>query len=209
MLDWRGGLHLLLVLATLVLMMGCRTEDSEPAHVPRTAAIRALESATSALVRGDVARARIQIEEAVKEDPEYYLVHGVHGMVLAETGDHVAALAAMDRAVALNPDYGEGHLMRGVFLEQIGNRAEADTAYAQAIQVFDALAEAGPVQRTHRAVAVYLKDGRVEGIGAIDAVVRDFPQLQSARTARQKMLTESRDFFLRWAASADQNEDDV
>jgi tetratricopeptide (TPR) repeat protein len=66
---------------------------------------RAVEQAIAALKRGDAAAALTAADEAIRENPDFYLGQEIRGRALLERGDVTGAGAAFRRALALDPPY--------------------------------------------------------------------------------------------------------
>ncbi|MDP6344191.1 MAG: tetratricopeptide repeat protein [Alphaproteobacteria bacterium] len=78
-------------------------------------------------------RARQAIDLALQYDPDvaHYLVD--RARILAELGDHAAALADLDRAVALDPDDADAATFRASALRHLGRPTEALAAAGRAL----------------------------------------------------------------------------
>lgn len=82
---------------------------------------------------GRLAEAEAAYRQALAVCPGHPRVLHNLGVVSAQRGDRVAALALFDSALAADPDYAEAHLNRAAALEETGRGAEALAAYDRVI----------------------------------------------------------------------------
>ncbi len=83
--------------------------------------------------RGELERARVELEEAVRLNPRYAMALANLGKLRAETGDVDAGVALLRRALAIDPKLRGGDRAIGLALEPTGRLAEAAAAYRAAL----------------------------------------------------------------------------
>lgn len=200
-------LRLLLWLLPL-LPLACKPQAPPPQHVPRAHAVKLQQEAVDYYVAGDLGRALNAATKAAQDDPDFYMAQATLGLVCAKRGQVEEAIRALDKAIALAPDYAEGHVLLGIVRERNGAAEQATEEYKRAIAAYDkriAQPPADPKAAVDRAVAAYLAAGRVEGLIAIDEVVRQYPDFALAAQVRESIRKENRDYFLDWAMKLEPN----
>jgi tetratricopeptide (TPR) repeat protein len=84
--------------------------------------------------KGELDKARAEMERAISINPLYPLAHTGLGVVLLTENRDEEAKSAFERALELKPDYPEAHLYLGVVYRRAGNedaaQAEMEAAYA-------------------------------------------------------------------------------
>jgi chemotaxis protein methyltransferase CheR len=108
-----------------------------PDVVSRTAARRARAAAD----RGALADALQWIDRALAADKMDAALHYLHGQILLEAGNDVAAATALDRAIYLRPQFALAHYLRATIAHARGRDARARRHYANALAVLSRRAD--------------------------------------------------------------------
>ncbi len=83
--------------------------------------------------RGELARARAELETSLRLHPRYARARANLGVVRAQAGDPENGIADLRSALALDPALRGGQLALGLVLERSGRFAEASSAYRAAL----------------------------------------------------------------------------
>lgn len=113
----------------------------KPAAPSAGAAEDAYRRAQEALEHGDLARARQQLEEALRADEHHADAQTLLGFTLGQQGDLASALPHLERAIALRPDSSNAHYHLGVALWYSGSQARAVTELQQSVSLDPAAGE--------------------------------------------------------------------
>jgi len=84
----------------------------------------------------------VELELALKHDPENARLHRALGRALGMLGDKVAAISAFQRAIALEPGAKRNHAELADLLRINGRHAEAISQYENALAIDSAYARA-------------------------------------------------------------------
>jgi tetratricopeptide (TPR) repeat protein len=197
--------------AFLLFVSACYRESPEAPPSPVTEAVRAYESAKSALVTGDTVQALEASAAAYARDPGFEDNTWLYASLLGREGRYDEALAICRILCQQSPGNVQAHLLEGILWDQSGDREAAHGAYDRALQVFsesNVAEHSKPAHRLYEAVAVYLRKGKLEGVRAVNAVLLTFPDYRPALYVKECMQDKNRAFLLRWfSKSGDENSD--
>jgi tetratricopeptide (TPR) repeat protein len=90
---------------------------------------------------GRLQEAIIQLEQALRIQPDYADAHNDLGMALAQTGKIEEAIGHYEQALRIEPDNAKAHYNLGLALQQKGRVREAIGHYEQALQIDQQFAE--------------------------------------------------------------------
>ncbi len=190
------------VLFALLPLLGACYPDAEPAaYVPKQEALRLLERAALELASGKVEEATSLAGAACNTDPDYDEAAWVYATLLGRTGRVEEALEICSKLGARSPAYVQAHLLEGILWDQLGNREAANLAYDRTLTGIAKRASSAdlvPELRLYEAVAVYLRDGKLAGVQAINHVLAEFPDYPPAHYVKACMLDKNRGFLMRW-----------
>lgn len=133
--------RLLQVTLLLLLPAGCASQPPPSTSPPPPAAedeeLSPIVRATRALERGDVARARAEIELHLEDEPDDAQARYVYARALATQGELRGARAQVNRAIQGSPRNALMWSLRADVEEQLGEHQEALVAYAQVHELVD------------------------------------------------------------------------
>lgn len=158
---------------------------------------------------GEATPALEKLEKALADDPLLYAAHMNKASLLAQLTRFEEALTVADDMIALEPGQPEAYILRGVFFENLDREDEAQTDYARALDRYETLAgekTLAPEAQVNRAVTVFLLDGSIDGLRAINEVIETYPDFGSAQAVKERMLEGKRSEFLLWVREPRLNE---
>ena len=191
-----------ILLVPACLFLSCYSEhEAQPVHTPTTFAAQRNMDAIEALKAGRLEEALEKVGQAIEDDPNFHLAYSNKAAILGKLGRHEEAAEVLAEALRRRPDFAQGYVFRGMFLETAGKKEEASSCYAQAIACFDDVIpeSGGPEWAVNRAIAVYLLRGKIDGVTAMNDVLKQYPKYMRAAQLKEHMLAGNRDFFLQWA----------
>lgn len=195
-----------LLLAALALS-GCYEAVSpapEP-YIPKTYAVERNRLAMEAIKANRIEDALEYAEQAIREDPLFYQAYLNKANMLARQGLYWGAAETLNTIIGLRMDVPQAVVFRGIFLEQAGDLREARACYARAVSIIDAQIAAGdtlPETAVHRAIALYLLRGKVNGVRALNDILEKYPGYATARFLKERMLSDDREYIMGWTAHA-------
>lgn len=199
--GWLPGLALALALALLTALAGCYGAPAPTGHTPKTAAVSALEEADAALKAGDTDGALARARVAHEADPQYDDAAFLLASLLGRKGDFEAALALCADLTARSPNFVQAHLLQGILWDRSGNPDAARHSYDATLRALAELPEAErarPEAGLQEALAIFLRDGKLEGIKAANRLLAVYPDYGPARYVKSCMMEKERGFLLRW-----------
>jgi tetratricopeptide (TPR) repeat protein len=141
------------------------------------------------------------IDEAVKEDPDYADAAMTRALILLRAGRLDDAMAGYDSVCKKWPDQAEAHALAGILREKTGKIDAARAAYSEAKAAYDRRIAAGdnaPGTQLSRTLAVYLLDGRSEGLVEVNRLLGEYPDYGPAQEVKNKITENNRAFVLDW-----------
>lgn len=196
------------VLVTLVLC-SCYKDDRGrtklPDYVPTAFAANMNQKAIESLKAKRFEDALQDINQALDNDPKFYLGYTNKAIILGRLGRFEEAAETLRRCIEVKPDFSLAHLYLGLFLEKMGDKTAAGESYLKAIELYDREMAKPDVKletRMHRAVAIYLARGKTIGTREVNKILELYPEYAGAGLLRDRMLTGDRDFFMWWLADA-------
>ncbi len=197
--------------ACILFIAGCYdTERTFEAQAYKRYSVEQNEAAVSALRSGDIDAALTYATNAVEHDPEFAPAHINKALILARLGRTAEAIEVLDKCIEIAPDLAQAYLLRGIFFERDDHQGKARESYSEAIRHIDlaaAIAEGQINLAIQEAIARYLRDGTVGGLKSLNALLTAFPENHPARMARDRMVANDREYFMRWATAPNINED--
>lgn len=116
---------------------------------------------------GDLARARILLEQALEEEPRKPSLYNDLGVVLAEQGEWQSAEAAYRRALELNPKEATARCNLGIALRQLGREQEAAEMFEAALASDPNCVTAHYCLGLHQGARGAVQVGAVAKVGAL------------------------------------------
>ena len=190
-------------LASALLLAGCYSEKPPDTREPtiNRDALKLYHEALDLLAQGDDLLALDKLDQSIQADPSFPPLYSRKAGVLARLERYAEAAQAVEKHVELDPRNAEAHLLLGLLVEESRGPGEARPYYKQAVDLLDPneAMRAGDARRAiYRAVAIYLAQGRLDGVRAINEVINAYPAQQTARLLKQRMKQEERGYFLWW-----------
>ena len=199
-LGWHSPILSLAIALLIATASGCYKAPPESSYTPKTVAVERYQAARESLAAGK-ADALVHAEAAYRADPAYPEAAWLYASLLGREGRYDDALAVCARLVEESPNYVQAHILEGILWEQKGNREYANRAYDRALSLFaagGAPARSQSAFRLYEAVTVYLRNGKLAGVRAINAVLERFPEYGPAKYVKRCMQDKNRTFLLRW-----------
>lgn len=126
---------------------------------------------------GKRTEALVQVQAALAKNPAAFAPWTLRGMLLSESGDYEASLAAYREAITRQPEHWLGHSGAGGALLNLGRLPEAVESLGRAL----ALGAIWPVPRYQLGLALFLRGeyaGAAEAFGEALALGLDTPNVQ-------------------------------
>lgn len=189
-----------------LLLSSCYARDRSPTvPSPKKDAVASAMAAQRALNAGLLDESLSLAHKAWETDPDYQSGAWLYASILGKTGALDEALAVCNDLLERHPDCVQGHLLEGILWDRKGNRESANRAYDRALAEFalvDSDAPPTPEYRLNEAVTIFLRHGKLEGVGAINQVIAQFPDYGPAQYVKSCIQDKDRAFLLRWFADS-------
>ena len=182
-------------------LCGCYDEPREATYTPKTEAVTAYEAAQTALKSGNTDEALAQARAAHEADPVFDAAAFLLASLLGRAGQFEEALALCDDLTARSPNFVQAHLLQGILWDRSGVSEAANASYDAALRCFAALPDPErnrPEVGLQEALATFLREGKLEGVKAINRVLSSYPDYEPALYVKSCMLDKDRGFLLRW-----------
>jgi tetratricopeptide (TPR) repeat protein len=182
-------------------LCGCYSEPRETSHTPKTQAVTAYDAAQTALKSGDANAALAQARAAYEADPDFDAAAFLLASLLGRAGQFEEALGLCSALTARSPNFVQAHLLQGILWDRSGNSDAANASYDAALRSFAALSQperARPEIGLQEALTTFLRNGKLEGVKAINRVLATYPDYDAALYVKACMLDKDRGFLLRW-----------
>ncbi len=197
---WYSQILPLAIIPLIATASGCYEAPPESSYTPKTIAVETYQAARESLAAGET-DALALAEAAYQADSIYPEAAWLYASLLGREGRYDDALAVCTRLCEESPNYVQAHLLEGILWDQSGNRESANGAYDRALAVFahsDASARSRPAFCLYEAVTVFLRSGKLDGVRAINRVLKKFPEYRPAKYVKRCMQDKNRTFLLRW-----------
>lgn len=186
----------------VLLLAGCYEQGTPTTASSRpTQAVEAFQAAEAELRAGNSEDALVRAEAAVKADPTFEQAAWLQASLLGQAGRLEEALVVCETLTAQSPDFVQAHLLQGILWDKLGDSEAANVGYDAALRCFAALPEAErrrPETVLQEALITFLRHGRLAGIQAINRVLLQYPDYQTALYIKACMHDKDRGFLLRW-----------
>ncbi len=198
-------------LVTLLILTGCyaKSPSEETEHYLTNRVVQLNQEALQALEANDPELALTHISEAVRADPEYWLLHVNHAAIQVRLGNYDQAMKAYAKAQKLETTYCDGALAQGFISERLEKTEEAKKFYAKAAACFGAVENIellDPRSATRLALTQYMEKGQVEGLQSINQVLKQYPNYEDAIAIKKKMRENDREFFFLYTTASIETE---
>lgn len=200
------SLRSLWLLPLLFCLSGCYGEPREFVYTPKTQAVTAYDAAQVALKSGDTDEALAQARAAYDADPGFDAAAFLLASLLGRTGQFEEALVRCGTLTTRSPNFVQAHLLQGILWDRSGETEAANTSYDAALRCFAALPEPErnrPETGLQEALTLFLRQGKLEGVKAVNRVLSKYPDYEPALYVKSCMLDKDRGFLLRWFSDRD------
>lgn len=116
MMNAQKALAVMIALLMAVMMIGCSSPEEKKA--------RFYNKGKELYEKGDYAKARLELKNALQIDPKYADAYYMIGLVSLKSGDARAAYGAFKKTVELAPQHWDAHIRIGRFLLSAGQADE-------------------------------------------------------------------------------------
>lgn len=199
-------------LLTLLVLTGCYEKEvqQDVTHYPTNRVVQLNQEALQALEAADPELALTRISEAVRSDPEYWLLHVNHAAIQVRLGNYDQAMKAYTKAQELESTYCDGALAQGFISERLGKTVEAKAFYAKAAACYGSVEDIehlDPRSATRLALTQYMEHGQVAGLQTINKVLKQYPNYDDTIAIKEKMRENDREFFFLYTTASIETEE--
>ncbi len=164
------------------------SEDLERYRM-RTEAKSHYNRGTALASAGELARSEEAFREALELDPRFADAAYNLGVVLLARGESNRAVLLLEQTASVRPEDAGIRFALGKALSECGRHAQATDEFRRAVRLDPSLEEAAYAL----GLSLLAADRREEGIVALDAYLRRFPEGQWAREARSRLARLARE----------------